>query len=328
MVVNSIMQIAAAGPIGALFGLAYGTSIRIGYEIIFPALFADKVTSKDVDATLSKMTTTFTAIGGLEAQKFGINTGIKDALKAINADPELMELIKKNSAYDTLNITVNKSGNLEGSALDSSTPPPLGLSDEDQRIRNRYNAYNRPGQPSGISLTTAEILQREKAYEIGDSECVLLYGNGWTVTGSLTNCVNSSGQFRPKKHYTDKESVDDIIKDIDEKLPPPKTVLPSQMEQNTTSYYTTKTQLFNSMRASSDAIADLHRIIRLASDPVNSHLKSRVPSSKARIIVETKNLASKKKQWFNLMFTARSNRSISHQARLDATTASKAKLPF
>jgi len=113
MVVAALMQLAVAAPIGALFGAAYGTSIRIGYEIIFPALFGDKATSQSVDSVLNKMTTTFTAIGGLEAQKFGINQGIKSALKSIDADPELQELIKKNSFNDTLTITVNKSGNLE-----------------------------------------------------------------------------------------------------------------------------------------------------------------------------------------------------------------------
>ncbi len=325
------MQIAAAGPIGALFGLAYGTSIRIGYEIIFPALFADKVTSKDVDATLDKMTTTFTAIGGLEAQKFGINTGIKDALKAINADPELMELIKKNSAYDTLNITVNKSGNLETDQdQGSSTPPQLGLSDETQRIRNRYAAYDRPGQPSGISLTTAEILAREKRYETGDSECTALYGNGWIVTGSYENCTKD-GKFLPNKKLTNKNPLpitEQEIKHIESGLIPPPTQNPTQMDSNTNSYYKTKTQLFNDMKVASIQIRDNQRIITLAGQPNNAHLKGRISISQARIKTAQLKLASKKKQWFNLMFTARTNRNISHQARLDATQASKAKLPF
>ncbi len=106
------MQLAVAAPIGALFGAAYGTSIRIGYEIIFPALFGNKATSQSVDQVLTKMTQTFTGIGGLEAQAFGVNQGIKNALKAIDADPELQALIKKNSNLDTLNITVKQSGSL------------------------------------------------------------------------------------------------------------------------------------------------------------------------------------------------------------------------
>ncbi len=120
MVVAALMQLAVAAPIGALFGAAYGTSIRIGYEIIFPALFGNKATSQSVDSVLDKMTSTFTAIGGLEAQKFGINQGIKNALKSIDADPELQELIKKNSFNDTLTITVNKSGSLTSQSSEQS----------------------------------------------------------------------------------------------------------------------------------------------------------------------------------------------------------------
>ncbi len=118
MVVAALIQLAVAAPIGALFGAAYGTSIRIGYEIIFPALFGDKVLSKDVDATLAKMTTLFTGVGGLEAQNFGINQGIKNALKALDADTELTDLIKKNSNLDTQTITVNLSGNLGQQTLE------------------------------------------------------------------------------------------------------------------------------------------------------------------------------------------------------------------
>ncbi len=120
MVISALMQLAIAAPTGALFGAAYGTAIRIGYEIIFPALFGNKPTSLSVDETLKKMETLYTGVGGLEAQAFGVNTGVKNALQAMNADPELMELIKKNSSQDILNITVNQSG--------TSTPPVSELS--------------------------------------------------------------------------------------------------------------------------------------------------------------------------------------------------------
>jgi len=129
MVVGALMQLAVAAPIGALFGAAYGTSIRIGYEIIFPALFGNKATSQSVDQVLTKMTQTFTGIGGLEAQAFGVNQGIKNALKAIDADPELQALIKKNSNLDTLNITVKQSGSLETGQ--SSVQSQSSVSDQD-----------------------------------------------------------------------------------------------------------------------------------------------------------------------------------------------------
>ncbi len=37
MVVSAILLTALAPITGALFGASYGTAIRIGYEIIFPA---------------------------------------------------------------------------------------------------------------------------------------------------------------------------------------------------------------------------------------------------------------------------------------------------
>ncbi len=131
MVVSALVQLAVAGMTGALFGVAYGTSIRIGYEIVYPALFGDKALLKDVDTTLNKMLTTFTAVGGLEAQAFGINQGIKNALKAIDADPELQELIKKNSLNDSLNITVNQSGTSQTTNLDQSLLSDSSIDDQD-----------------------------------------------------------------------------------------------------------------------------------------------------------------------------------------------------
>ncbi len=110
MVVSALMQLAIAAPVGALFGAAYGTAIRVGYEIIFPALFGDKTTPQSAETVLQKMDTFYRGVGGLEANAVGINVGIKNALKAMDADSELQELIKKNSNLDSQTITVNLSG--------------------------------------------------------------------------------------------------------------------------------------------------------------------------------------------------------------------------
>ncbi len=131
MVVSALVQLAIAGPVGILFGLGYGTAIRVGYEQVYPALFGDKALPKDTESILTRLEKFYTTVGGLEAHKFGINQGIKNALKAIDADSELVDLIKKNLNLDSQTITVNLSGiseqtpNLVQSGTSSVLSPPF-----------------------------------------------------------------------------------------------------------------------------------------------------------------------------------------------------------
>lgn len=74
---------------GGLFGLAYGTAIRIGYEQIYPALFPKRgpqgLTSgkKEVIQGLVQM---YDIIGGKGAHEFGINIGIQNAINNIGTE--------------------------------------------------------------------------------------------------------------------------------------------------------------------------------------------------------------------------------------------------
>ncbi len=144
MVVQGLIALALAGPTGGLFGLAYGTAIRVGYEIIYPLLFdqiardlkagrdtGEAKLSANTEIVIGKMNTLYTSIGGLEANAFGVNTGIKNALKQIEDDPELLELIKKNSNLLSQNITVNLSGTglIDEKGRVVSKPPLAGLSE-------------------------------------------------------------------------------------------------------------------------------------------------------------------------------------------------------
>ncbi len=144
MVVSALMQLAIAAPVGALFGAAYGTAIRVGYEIIFPALFGDKNTPQSADTVLAKMDSFYRGVGGLEANAVGINVGIKNALKAMDADPELQELIKKNSNLDTQTIIVNLSGSsIQGGDPSQSSPSDVdttgGLAERQRRMREKFD---------------------------------------------------------------------------------------------------------------------------------------------------------------------------------------------
>ncbi len=106
MVVSAILLTALAPITGALFGASYGTAIRIGYEIIFPALFGDmineqknkKVTNSNEEGakrTIKALHTMFTATGGASAMEFGIEQGIEMAKKKTES-PDVQHMIDLN----------------------------------------------------------------------------------------------------------------------------------------------------------------------------------------------------------------------------------------
>ncbi len=152
MVVSALVQLAIAGPVGILFGLGYGTAIRVGYEQVYPALFGDKSLPKDTETILKKLETFYTTVGGLEAHKFGINQGIKNALRAIDADSELVDLIKKNSSLDSQNITVN----LSGISAQTQNLGPSGKS----------SVFSPPFQSSGLLNYVAALAKAEEERDV------------------------------------------------------------------------------------------------------------------------------------------------------------------
>ncbi len=102
MVVSAILTTALAPITGALFGASYGTAIRIGYEIIFPALFGDvineqknnptKLQEEGTKRTIESMHKMFTGVGGAAAMEFGIEQGIEMAKKKTES-PEVQDMI-------------------------------------------------------------------------------------------------------------------------------------------------------------------------------------------------------------------------------------------
>ncbi len=99
MVVSAILLATMAPITGALFGASYGTAIRIGYEIIFPALFGDMINDKKnvgqeegAKRTIKALHTMFTATGGASALEFGIEQGIEMAKKKTES-PDVQYMI-------------------------------------------------------------------------------------------------------------------------------------------------------------------------------------------------------------------------------------------
>ncbi len=102
---------------GGLFGLAYGTAIRIGYEQIYPALFPNKgpagltTGKKDVIAGLVQM---YDIIGGKGAHEFGINIGIQSAMKASGEElfksPELNQAVAIEAGISGFGVSGGRQG--------------------------------------------------------------------------------------------------------------------------------------------------------------------------------------------------------------------------
>ncbi len=180
MVVSALVQLAVAGPTGILFGLGYGTAIRIGYEQIYPLLFGDKSTPKTVSEVMGRMETTYDAIGGKEAHMFGINQGIKNALKDLDADTELVELIKKNSVLDSQNIIVNLSGNSEKETSEQSLSSLSKKLHDAPLISGAYAERHRLLKQTIAKLNTAEAKASRNFYSHVIKEIIQIrYDGTW-----------------------------------------------------------------------------------------------------------------------------------------------------
>ncbi len=114
MVVSAILLATMAPITGALFGASYGTAIRIGYEIIFPALFGDMINAKKnvsqeegAKRTIKALHTMFTATGGASALEFGIEQGIEMAKKKTESQ-DVQDMIDLNLGLT--NRQLNKRG--------------------------------------------------------------------------------------------------------------------------------------------------------------------------------------------------------------------------
>ncbi len=166
--------------------LAYGTAIRVGYEIVFPALFGNKTLPKDAKQVMGDMRILFTSIGGLEANAFGINQGIKKALKDMDADPELVELIKKNSEYDSQNITVSLSGSSQA------------LLEQGFRSLRGSRGGGLQGEKDAPPIIAQDIQDEvdRKRFERGDVVCSRAFGVGSKVSQDFKYCILASGAIR------------------------------------------------------------------------------------------------------------------------------------
>ncbi len=101
MVVAGILALALALPTGALFGIGYGTGVRIGYEQIYPLLFpANAKGERNTTSTVQNVKAInqiYDAIGGKEASQMGIATGLASAMGELDKNPDFQDLLKLES---------------------------------------------------------------------------------------------------------------------------------------------------------------------------------------------------------------------------------------
>ncbi len=93
------VQMGMALPTGFLFGVGYGTGVRIGYEQVYPLLFPKgaRSTTSELAATMKGMNTVYDAIGGKDASRMGIAVGITNAGEILN-NPDFQVLEKLESS--------------------------------------------------------------------------------------------------------------------------------------------------------------------------------------------------------------------------------------
>ncbi len=97
MVVQGIIALALALPTGLLFGVGYGTGVRVGYEQVYPLLFPADKDNRNVTPTvenIKRLNTIYDSIGGKEASQMGIAKGLSDAMTELNNNPDFQALME------------------------------------------------------------------------------------------------------------------------------------------------------------------------------------------------------------------------------------------
>jgi hypothetical protein len=148
MPVQGLLALALALPTGALFGIGYGTGVRIGYEQIYPLLFpGDKArNTEEVVTAVKEINKIYDSVGGKEASQMGIADGIASHLSDLkkNLTSEDWNLLIYGPSGDTsLNLRQSKASATTGHSTHSRSyegpiqetePPATALDGSDLEL--------------------------------------------------------------------------------------------------------------------------------------------------------------------------------------------------
>ncbi len=213
MVVAGILALALALPTGALFGVGYGTGVRIGYEQIYPLLFP-KGARPDADQTASNIKSInniYNAIGGKEASQMGIAKGLADAMEIVNTNPDFRVLEERELRL--FGLTPSNSEQRTRYGLDRTSPLPDSFSDIDQfnldnpsdvEKLDRYRTYTIT-QLRNIIISTINAQSKRLATQVLNEKLQANQGTG--ATTDLSRTVIASGELAPSLTKTKQQAI-------------------------------------------------------------------------------------------------------------------------
>lgn len=149
MVAQGIIAMALALPTGFLFGVGYGTGVRIGYEQVYPRLFPKGApNSSDPTETIQALNRVYDTIGGKEASNMGIAVGLNNARSELENNPDFryfeeLELRLSGRTPSSLNPHSN-------SSTIPSSPQEEPLTSDDVTLDDIFTILNSINQMTSI----------------------------------------------------------------------------------------------------------------------------------------------------------------------------------
>jgi len=138
LVVQGLIALALALPTGMLFGVGYGTGVRIGYEQVYPLLFpkansTNTPNSAQVADNLKSINRIYDTIGGKEASNMGIAMGLNSVRSATENNPDfryLEELESRISGRTPSNLDPHNKSSTESLAPQEFSDVNLSFDDK------------------------------------------------------------------------------------------------------------------------------------------------------------------------------------------------------